>query len=150
MTSVEGAILVWLVIGVGIAGGVFIVARSAVQIASVAYKVIEKEMDARTATRQTTLLSLAIVAALIALGLHRLCERMATRAKFVACVFVAVLLTLHIAMVIGIARAISSGSPARGIGWTLATLTRSTLTPNSSSTACRTCVLCASGWIRNE
>ena len=65
MTSVEGAILVWLVIGVGIAGGVFIVARSAVQIASVAYKVIEKEMDARTATRQTTLLSLAIVAALI-------------------------------------------------------------------------------------
>ena len=65
MTSVEGAILVWLAIGVGIAGGVFIVARSAVQIASVAYKVIEKEMDARTATRQTTLLSLAIVAALI-------------------------------------------------------------------------------------
>ncbi len=65
MTSVEGAILVWLAIGVGIAGGVFIVARSAVQIASVAYKVMEKEMDARTATRQTTLLSLAIVAALI-------------------------------------------------------------------------------------
>jgi len=65
VTSVEGAILVWLAIGVGIAGGVFIVARSAVQIASVAYKVIEKEMDARTATRQTTLLSLAIVAALI-------------------------------------------------------------------------------------
>jgi len=56
---------VWLAIGVGIAGGVFIVARSAVQIASVAYRVIEKEMDARTATRQTTLLSLAIVAALI-------------------------------------------------------------------------------------
>ena len=55
----------WLAIGAGIAGGVFIVARSAVQIASVAYKVIEKEMDARTATRQTTLLSLAIVAALI-------------------------------------------------------------------------------------
>jgi len=65
VTSVEGAILVWLAIGVGIAGGVFIVARSAVQIASVAYKVIEKEMDAKTATRQTTLLSLAIVAALI-------------------------------------------------------------------------------------
>ena len=43
MTSVEGAILVWLAIGVGIAGGVFIVARSAVQIASVAYKVIEKD-----------------------------------------------------------------------------------------------------------
>jgi hypothetical protein len=64
MTSVEVAILVWLAIGVGIAGGVFIIARSAVQIASVAYRVIEKEMDPRTATRQTTLLSLAIVAAL--------------------------------------------------------------------------------------
>jgi hypothetical protein len=57
---------VWLAIGIGIAGGVFIVARSAIQIASVAYRVIEKEIDARTATRQTTLLSLAIVAALVA------------------------------------------------------------------------------------
>jgi hypothetical protein len=65
LTSVEVAILVWLAIGVGIAGGVFIIARSAVQIASVAYRVLEKEIDARTATRQTTLLSLAIVAALI-------------------------------------------------------------------------------------
>lgn len=55
----------WLAIGIGIAGGVFIVARSAVQIASVAYRVIEKDIDARTATRQTTLLSLAMVAALI-------------------------------------------------------------------------------------
>jgi predicted ABC-type ATPase len=50
---------------VGIAGGVFIIARSAIQIASVAYRVIEKEIDIRTATRQTTLLSLAMVAALI-------------------------------------------------------------------------------------
>jgi len=57
---------VWLAIGIGIAGGVFIVARSAIQIASVAYRVIEKEIDARTATRETTLLSLAIVAALVA------------------------------------------------------------------------------------
>lgn len=65
LTSVEGAILIWLAIGIGIAGGVFIVARSAVQIASVAYRVIEKEIDAKTATRQTTLLSLAMVAALI-------------------------------------------------------------------------------------
>ena len=40
-------------------------ARSAIQIASVAYRVIEKEIDGRTATRQTTLLSLAILAALI-------------------------------------------------------------------------------------
>ncbi len=65
MTSIEGAILVWLAIGVGIAAGVFVIARSAVQIASVAYRVIEKEVDARTATRQTTLLSLAMLAAFI-------------------------------------------------------------------------------------
>ena len=65
LTSVEGAILIWLAIGIGIAGGVFIIARSAIQIASVAYRVIEKEIDAKTATRQTTLLSLAMVAALI-------------------------------------------------------------------------------------
>jgi hypothetical protein len=65
LTSVEGAILIWLAIGVGIAGGVFIIARSAIQIASVAYRVIEKEIDGRTATRQTTLLTLAMVAALI-------------------------------------------------------------------------------------
>ena len=64
--SVEIAILVWLAIGVGIAGGVFIVARTAVQMATVAYKVMEKQMDARTATRQTGLLSLAMLAALAA------------------------------------------------------------------------------------
>ncbi len=65
MTGVEGAILIWLVVGAGIAGGVFLVARSAVQLANVAYRVIEKEMDARTATRQTTLLGLAIIAGLV-------------------------------------------------------------------------------------
>ncbi len=64
--SVEVAILVWLAIGIGVAGGVFIIARAAVQMASVAYKVIEKEMDTRTATRQTGLLSLAMLAALAA------------------------------------------------------------------------------------
>jgi len=64
--SVEVAILIWLAIGIGIAGGVFIIARAAVQMASVAYKVIEKQMDGRTATRQTGLLSLAMLAALAA------------------------------------------------------------------------------------
>ena len=64
--SVEGAILIWLAIGIGIAGGVFLVARTAVQLASVAYKVIEKQMDRGTATRQTGLLSLAMLAALAA------------------------------------------------------------------------------------
>lgn len=55
----------WLAIGIGVAGGVFLMARSAVQIASVAYRAIEKEIDAGTATRQTTLLSFAMLAALI-------------------------------------------------------------------------------------
>ena len=64
--SIELAILVWLAIGIGITAGVFLVARTAVQLATVAYKVIEKEMDTRTATRQTGLLSLAMLAALAA------------------------------------------------------------------------------------
>jgi hypothetical protein len=64
--SIEVAILIWLAIGIGVAGGVFIVARTAVQMATVAYKVIEKQMDTRTATRQTGLLSLAMLAALAA------------------------------------------------------------------------------------
>jgi hypothetical protein len=64
--SIELAILIWLAIGIGITAGVFLVARTAVQLATVAYKVIEKEMDTRTATRQTGLLSLAMLAALAA------------------------------------------------------------------------------------
>ena len=64
--SIEVAMLVWLAIGIGVAGGVFIVARTAVQMATVAYKVIEKQMDTKTATRQTGLLSLAMLAALAA------------------------------------------------------------------------------------
>jgi hypothetical protein len=64
--SIELAILIWLAIGIGITAGVFLVARTAVQLATVAYKVIEKEMDTRTATRQTGLLSLALLAALAA------------------------------------------------------------------------------------
>jgi len=62
----ELAILIWLAIGIGITAGVFLVARTAVQLATVAYKVIEKQMDTRTATRQTGLLSLAMLAALAA------------------------------------------------------------------------------------
>jgi len=64
--SVEVAILIWLAIGIGIAGGVFLVARTAVQMAAVAYKVIEKQMDTKTARRQTGLLGLAMLAALAA------------------------------------------------------------------------------------
>ena len=65
MTSTEVAILVWLAIGAGIAGGVFLIARSAVQIGSVAYRVMEKQLTRQAATRETALLSLAIVAALV-------------------------------------------------------------------------------------
>jgi hypothetical protein len=36
-----------------------------------------------------------------------------------------------------------------GFGWTLITFTACTRTSNSSSTAWRICVLCASGWTRN-
>ena len=65
VTPVEISILVWLAIGLGVAAGVFVVARSAVQLASVAYRVMEKQLDARRARRETTLLSLAMLAGLI-------------------------------------------------------------------------------------
>ena len=67
--SVEVAILIWLAIGIGITAGVFLVARTAIQMASVAYRVIEKQMDMKTATRQTGLLGLGMIAALAATAL---------------------------------------------------------------------------------
>ena len=65
VTSADWGILIWLAIGAGIAGGVFIVARSAVQIRSVAYRVMEKQLSRQAATRETALLSLAMLAALV-------------------------------------------------------------------------------------
>src|SRR5206468_5770541 len=65
VTSADWGILIWLVIGAGIAGGVFIIARSAVQIGSVAYRVMEKQLSRQAATRETALLSLAMLAALV-------------------------------------------------------------------------------------
>ena len=67
--SIEVAILIWLAIGIGITAGVFLVARTAVQMASVAYRVIEKQLDSKTATRQTGLLGLGMIAALAATAL---------------------------------------------------------------------------------
>jgi len=67
--SIEVAILIWLVIGIGITAGVFVVARTAVQMASVAYRAIEKELDSKNATRQAGLLSLALLGALVATSL---------------------------------------------------------------------------------
>jgi len=62
----EIAILIWFVVGAGIAAGAFIIARSAIQIAAVAYNVLEKRLDPRVATRQTILLTLGGLAALVA------------------------------------------------------------------------------------
>jgi len=63
---VELAILIWFVVGAGIAAGAFIIARSAIQIAAVAYNVLERRLDPRVATRQTVLLTLGGLAALVA------------------------------------------------------------------------------------
>lgn len=62
----EIAILIWFVVGAGIAAGAFVLARSAVQIASVAYGVLEKRLDPRVATRQTIALTIAGIVALVA------------------------------------------------------------------------------------
>lgn len=62
----EAAILIWFIVGAGIAAGAFVLARSAIQIASVGYSVLEKRLDPRVATRQTLMLTLAAIAALIA------------------------------------------------------------------------------------
>jgi len=63
---VEVAILVWFVVAAGIAAGAFMIARSAIQIATVAYNVLEKRLDPRVATRQTILLTLGGLAAVVA------------------------------------------------------------------------------------
>ena len=62
----EIAILIWFAIGAGIAAGCFLIARSAVQIASIGYNVLEKRLDPRVATRQTILLTLGGLAAVVA------------------------------------------------------------------------------------
>jgi hypothetical protein len=69
VTSTDLSILVWLAIGAGIAAGVFVVARAAVQIASVAYRLMEKQLSRGAATRQTALLSAAMLGALIVTAL---------------------------------------------------------------------------------
>lgn len=62
----EVSILIWFVVGAGIAAGAFVLARSAIQIASIAYNVLEKRLDPRVATRQTIALTLAGIGALVA------------------------------------------------------------------------------------
>ena len=62
----EIAILIWFLVGAGVAAGAFLIARSAIQIASVACNVLEKRLDPRVATRQTIALARGTVAALVA------------------------------------------------------------------------------------
>ena len=62
----ELVILGWALTFAVIAAGAFLVARSVVQIAVVAYGVIEKRLDRRTATRQTVLLTVGGLIALLA------------------------------------------------------------------------------------
>jgi hypothetical protein len=69
VTSAEWGILIWLAIGAGIAGGVFLIARSAVQIGSVAYRAMEKQLSGQAATRQAALLSIGMIAALLVTAL---------------------------------------------------------------------------------
>jgi hypothetical protein len=69
VTPTEISILVWLAVGAGVAAGVFIVARSAVQIGSVAYRVMERQLSGGAATRQTLLLGSAMIAGLVATAL---------------------------------------------------------------------------------
>ena len=68
MTGVESALLLWLIVGIGIVAGVFIVARAAVQIGEVAYKVMEKRMNGREATQQGVLLTLGMILAGLAVA----------------------------------------------------------------------------------
>lgn len=62
----EIAILIWFLVGAGIAAGAFLLARSAIQLGTVAYAVLEKRLDPRVATRQTIVLIVGAIAALIA------------------------------------------------------------------------------------
>ncbi|MEA2662673.1 MAG: hypothetical protein QOH08_2245 [Chloroflexota bacterium] len=62
----EIALLIWFVVGAGIAAGAFVLARTAIQIAAIAYNVLEKRLDPRVATGQTIALTLGAIAALVA------------------------------------------------------------------------------------
>lgn len=65
----ELVILGWALVFAAVAAGVFVVARSLIQIASVAYDAIERKIDAREATRQTVLLGVGGTVALVATAL---------------------------------------------------------------------------------
>jgi hypothetical protein len=67
--SVDAAILIWLAIGAGVAAGVFVVARSAIQIGSVVYRVMEKQLAAGAATREAAMLSVAMIAGIFVTAL---------------------------------------------------------------------------------
>ncbi len=65
----ELVILGWALVFAVITAGAFLVARSVVQIATVAYDAMEKRLDRRTATRQAILLTAGSLVALVATAL---------------------------------------------------------------------------------
>lgn len=60
----ELAILIWFAVGAGIAAGAFLIVRSAVQLASIAYALVEHRIDRARATRQSAALVAVLIAAL--------------------------------------------------------------------------------------
>ncbi len=80
----ELAILGWLFVFAVVAGGAFVIARSIVQIAAVAYGTIEKQLDHRDATRRTVLLAAAGVVALVLTALVAATAIIVVLASFLA------------------------------------------------------------------
>lgn len=60
----ELVILAWAVVAAGIVAGAFLIARAAVQLAAIAYAVMERRLDRAAATRQSVLVGAGLLAAL--------------------------------------------------------------------------------------
>jgi len=65
----ELVILGWALVFAVVSAGVFLVARALIQIASLVYNAYEKRIDSRTATRQSALLAIGSIVALLATAL---------------------------------------------------------------------------------
>ena len=65
----ELVILGWALVFAVVSAGVFLVARALIQIASLVYNAYEKRIDGRTATRETALLAIGSIVALLATAL---------------------------------------------------------------------------------
>lgn len=60
----ELAVLAWFAVAAGIVAGAFLVARAAVQLAAIAYGVMERRLDRAAATRQSLAVGTGLLAAL--------------------------------------------------------------------------------------